>query len=162
MGRPAALEPTSGHPARSTHMLRRFNKDMKLFTAVSCHNRGCSVARSLIGFGASLKIVPGNFEDPRVISMLRLHLQGMHARSPPGSVYALGLSGLKAPNISFVTAWEDEAFLGMGALKEIDATSAEIKSMRTDPKHLRKGLWMAHNPAELCRALAVGEHCCEF
>jgi putative acetyltransferase len=87
-----------------------------------------------------LKIVPGNFEDPRVISMLRLHLQGMHANSPPGSVYALDLSGLKAPNISFFTAWEEDALVGMGALKEIDSTSGEIKSMRTDPKHLRKGV----------------------
>jgi putative acetyltransferase len=87
-----------------------------------------------------LKIVPGNFEDPRVISLLRLHLQGMHANSPPGSVYALDLSELKAANISFFTVWEGETLLGMGALKEIDATSGEIKSMRTDPKHLRKGV----------------------
>lgn len=72
--------------------------------------------------------------------MLRLHLSGMHENGPPGSVYALDLSGLKAPNISFYTAWEGDALLGMGALKEIDAVFGEIKSMRTDPAHLRKGI----------------------
>lgn len=85
-------------------------------------------------------IVPGNFDDAQVIALLRLHLAGMHANSPPGSVYALDLSGLKAPGVSFYAAWDGETLLGIGALKEIDATSGEIKSMRTDPKHLRKGV----------------------
>jgi putative acetyltransferase len=87
-----------------------------------------------------LIIVPGQFDDPRVVALLRLHLRGMHENGPPGSVYALDLSGLQASNVSFYTAWEGETLLGMGALKEIDAVSGEIKSMRTDPIHLRKGV----------------------
>jgi putative acetyltransferase len=31
--------------------------------------------------------------------LLRLHLQGMHANSPPGHVFALDLSGLTEPPI---------------------------------------------------------------
>ena len=85
-------------------------------------------------------IAPGDFHDAQVVALLRLHLRGMHENGPPGSVYALDPSGLKAPNISFYTAREADTLLGMGALKEIDAVLGEIKSMRTDPAHLRKGV----------------------
>lgn len=87
-----------------------------------------------------MHIRPGDFDDPQVMALLRLHLAGMHAASPPGMVHALDLSGLKSPRISFFTAWAGAALLGMGALKELDATSGEIKSMRTAPAHLRKGV----------------------
>lgn len=87
-----------------------------------------------------MKIIPGDFDNAQVLALLRLHLDGMHASSPPGSVYALDLSGLKAPSISFYTAWEGDDLLGMGALKAITPASGEIKSMRTDPRHLRKGV----------------------
>ena len=90
-----------------------------------------------------MRIVPGDFDDPRVIALLCQHLTGMHANSPPGSVFALDLTGLKAPGISFFTAWDGEALLGMGALKELDPVSGEIKSMRTKPEHLRKGVGAA-------------------
>jgi putative acetyltransferase len=85
-------------------------------------------------------IIPGDFEDARVIDLLRLHLAGMHASSPPGHVFALDLSGLRRPDISFYTAWEGEALLGCGALRELSPTQGEIKSMRTYPRHLRRGV----------------------
>lgn len=83
---------------------------------------------------------PGDFEDPQVIELLRLHRQGMQVNSPPASCFALDLSGLKRPDITFVTAWEDGELLGCGALRELSQVHGEIKSMRTDPKHLRKGV----------------------
>ena len=87
-----------------------------------------------------MRVVSGNFRDPRVVDLLREHLAGMHASSPPGSVYALDLSGLQAPDIAFFTVWSDDgALLGCGALKHLDATTGEIKSMRTAAAHLRKG-----------------------
>src|SRR5262245_39580194 len=64
----------------------------------------------------------------------------MHANSPPGSNNAFDLSGLKASDISVYTAWRDEKLLGMAALRALDAVTGEIKSMRTDPAHLRKGV----------------------
>lgn len=85
-------------------------------------------------------IKPGDFEDARVLALLREHLAGMHANSPPGSVYALDLSSLKAPDIAFFTAWDTDSLMGMGALKALDATSGEIKSMRTAVAHLRQGV----------------------
>ena len=33
--------------------------------------------------------------------------------------------------------------MGIGALKQLSAEAGEIKSMRTDPRHLRKGIGLA-------------------
>jgi putative acetyltransferase len=38
------------------------------------------------------------------------------------------------------TAWEGDSLLGCGALKELNLTHGEIKSMRTAQGHLRKGV----------------------
>ena len=85
-------------------------------------------------------ISPGHLDDPHVIDLLRFHLESMHANSPAGSVFALDLSGLKRPDITFFAAWEGEELLGCGALRELSAGQGEIKSMRTAPGHLRKGV----------------------
>jgi putative acetyltransferase len=87
-----------------------------------------------------MNILPGDFENPQLLALLRLHLAGMHASSPPESVNAFDLSGLKAPDISVYTAWRDDKLLGMAALKELDSATGEIKSMRTDPAYLRGGV----------------------
>jgi putative acetyltransferase len=85
-------------------------------------------------------IVPGDFENAQLLALLRLHLAGMHANSPPESVNAFDPSGLQAPDISVYTAWRDDRLLGMAALKELDVVTGEVKSMRTDPAHLREGV----------------------
>jgi putative acetyltransferase len=75
--------------------------------------------------------------------LLRLHLAGMHANTPAGHVFALDLSGLTAPGVTVWTAWKDESVCGMAALKQLDAASGEVKSMRTHPDHLRQGVGAA-------------------
>lgn len=87
-----------------------------------------------------MRIVPGDFDDPQILALLRLHLDGMHAASPPGTVYALDLSGLRTPEIAFFAALEGATVVGMGALKALGPSHGEIKSMRTHPDHLRKGV----------------------
>ena len=82
----------------------------------------------------------GDFSDPQVINLLRLHLEGMRATTPPEHVFALDWSGLQKPEISFYTLWRDGTLLGCGALKQLDPKSGEIKSMRTHPDHIRKGV----------------------
>lgn len=86
-----------------------------------------------------MRIASGIFDDPLVIDLLREHLAGMYASSPPGAVSALDLSGLKQPSIAFFTAWDDQDLLACGALKQLDATTGELKSMRTTVRHLRRG-----------------------
>ena len=73
-------------------------------------------------------------------ALLDEHLLEMHSISPPESVHALDLTGLRRPEITFWTVWSGEMLLGCGALKEIDPTHGEIKSMRTAAKHRRSGV----------------------
>lgn len=73
-------------------------------------------------------------------ALLALHLAGMHANSPPGHVFALDLSGLKRPDVTVWTAWRGEAICGIAALRQLDAETGELKSMRTHPDHLRAGV----------------------
>jgi putative acetyltransferase len=75
-----------------------------------------------------------------VRALLALHLGGMHENSPPSHVFALDLSGLQAPNVTVWSAWDGPALAGIGALKEPGDGTGELKSMRTDPRHLRKGV----------------------
>ena len=85
-------------------------------------------------------IKPGDFDDDRVKALLTRHLEGMHANSPPGHVFALDWSGLQAPEISFYALWEGEELLGFGALRELEPRTGEVKSMRTADAHLRTGV----------------------
>jgi len=75
-----------------------------------------------------------------VRALLAFHLSGMHANSPACHVNALDLTGLLQPNVTVWSAWNGEALAGIGALKLIDADQAEVKSMRTHPDHLRRGV----------------------
>ena len=73
-------------------------------------------------------------------ALLALHLAGMHSSSPPGHVFALDLSGLKAPDVAVWTAWDGDRVAGVAALKAHSGGVGEVKSMRTHPDHLRKGV----------------------
>ena len=75
--------------------------------------------------------------------LLEDHLRNMHALSPPESVHALDLAALQKPDITFWTAWSSKKLLGCGALKELDPTHGEIKSMRTLSTERRKGVGRA-------------------
>jgi putative acetyltransferase len=101
-----------------------------------------------------MDITVDNLTRPQVHDLLREHLRGMHLHSPPESVHALDLDGLKRPEITFWTAWDDRELLGCGAVKQLDPTHGEIKSMRTAATHLRKGVaraMLAHIIAEARR-----------
>ena len=87
-----------------------------------------------------MNIVAGDLDDERVIALLDEHLQGMADHSPPESIHALNLNGLKAPNVTFWTIWDGDDLCGCGALQELDREHGEIKSMRTAATHLRKGV----------------------
>ena len=76
----------------------------------------------------------------RTIELISTHLAGTAENSPPESIHALNVAGLKRDNITFYSAWEDEVIMGCGALKELTSKHGEIKSMRTVEKHLRKGV----------------------
>lgn len=72
--------------------------------------------------------------------LIRLHLSGMYANSPPGSVFALDLSGLKTAGVTVWTAWIGDTVAGVAALNDLGNRTGEIKSMRTHPAFLRRGV----------------------
>jgi putative acetyltransferase len=75
--------------------------------------------------------------------LVALHLAGMHDTSPPESVHALDVDALADPSISFWSAWIDGELAGIGALKAIDASRGELKSMRVDDRFLGAGVGRA-------------------
>ena len=82
----------------------------------------------------------GDLRDPAVAALLEEHLEDMQAASPPESKHALDLDGLRKPGITFWTAWDSDLLVGCGALKELDATHGEIKSMRTTAAYRGRGV----------------------
>lgn len=109
-----------------------------------------------------MDIRPGDFSDPRVLDLLREHLEGMHASSPPGTVYALDLSGLQHLTVSFFTVWDGDDLLGCGALKQL-VDGGELKSMRTTARHTRRGAgaFMLEHLLRLARARRYRRVCLE-
>ena len=83
-----------------------------------------------------MRIVVDPLEHPDVLALLREHLGNMHEMTPPEQVFALDASRLRAPDVTFWTAWDGDVLLGCGALKELSPTQGEVKSMRT-PQALR-------------------------
>lgn len=81
-----------------------------------------------------------DLRHPAVIALLQEHLDWMHHTSPPESVHALDLDALRQPDIAFWTLWDGETLAGCGALRALDATHGEVKSMRTAQTHLRRGV----------------------
>lgn len=87
-----------------------------------------------------LRIREDDLTDPRVARLLREHLEEMHAITPPGSVHALDLEALRSPDVTFWSAWDGDELLGCGALKQLDAQTGEVKSMRTAKAHRGRGV----------------------
>jgi putative acetyltransferase len=90
-----------------------------------------------------MEIRVDDLSGPEIRELLEEHLQQMHRQSPPESVHALDLEGLRQPDITFWTVWDDGQLLGCGALKELDTGHGEIKSMRTSETHRRRGVGRA-------------------
>ena len=81
-----------------------------------------------------------DLRGPEIAALLEDHLHSMTLHSPPESIHALDLEGLRKPEITFWSAWENDELLGCGALKELDKNHAEVKSVKTASAHLRKGV----------------------
>ncbi len=75
-----------------------------------------------------------------IAELLAEHIQDMKSISPPESKHALDLEGLRRPEITFYTLWDKNILAGCGAIMELEANHAEIKSMRTSRGYLRKGV----------------------
>jgi putative acetyltransferase len=87
-----------------------------------------------------MRIKVDALRGPEIAALLTEHLECMARVSPKKSRHALDLDGLRKPDITFWTVWEGADLAGCGALRELDATHGEIKSMRTAKAFVRRGV----------------------
>src|SRR5213595_3153 len=96
-----------------------------------CRGEGAGISRIMGRIAAdytveiAMHIVEGGLDDPRVVALLHAHLTRARAETAPGSAHALDLSGLRTSDVSFWSAWEGDAVVGVGALKRLSADHGE-------------------------------------
>ncbi len=85
----------------------------------------------------------GDLDSPDVQALLAHHFSEMRSTSPPEACHVLPLDGLRDPPVTFWSARENGELLGVGALKELAPDHGEVKSMRTAPGALGRGVGRA-------------------
>ena len=78
-----------------------------------------------------MEVGVANFADADVRDLIALHQRQMYNASPPGTSFALDLSGLERPDVTVFDARQVGELLGIGALMQLSSAMGEIKSMRT-------------------------------
>ena len=85
---------------------------------------------------AAWRIIEDDLSGAETRALLEVHFAGMLATSPEGSCHFLDFDGLKSNGVTFWSIWDSDDLAGCGALKELDPTHGELKSMRTAEAHL--------------------------
>ena len=81
--------------------------------------------------GTELVLATDDPRAPDVGELLERHLAFARSVTPICHAYALDAEGLLDPSVTLFSARRDGALLGVGALRELDETHGEIKSMHT-------------------------------
>lgn len=87
-----------------------------------------------------MRIIQDDLSSETTIALIRAHVTDLAGHSPAESCHALDIDALRAPGMMFWSVWEDNTIAGCGALKALNETHGEIKSMRTADTHLRRGV----------------------
>lgn len=66
-----------------------------------------------------MNIIIDDFSTNAVAKLLQEHLDDMYATSPAESVHALDINKLKASEITFFSAWQEQSLLGCVAIKQL-------------------------------------------
>jgi putative acetyltransferase len=85
-------------------------------------------------------------DDPRdddVRTLLDRHLAFAREVTPPDHDHAMEVDDLVGPAVTFFSARRDGVLLGLGALKELDDSHAELKSMHTSEAARGQGVGRA-------------------
>lgn len=85
-------------------------------------------------------------DDPRaadVTALLEAHLAFAREVTPPEDIHALDIDGLLDPLVTLFSARADGELFGVGALRRLDGTHAELKSMHTHQAARGKGVGRA-------------------
>ena len=79
-------------------------------------------------------------DDAEVAALVGFHHTEMQRNSPPDMCFPLNLDGLRDPRVTVLCVRQEGRVAAIGAMKRLDRERVEIKSMRTHPDFLRKGL----------------------
>jgi putative acetyltransferase len=99
-------------------------------------------------------------DDPRVDdvrALLERHLAFAREVTPPAGVHALDVEGLLDPTVTFFSARLDGELLGVGALKQLDESHAELKSMHTI--EAARGQGVGRGLVDHLLSVAADRHC---
>jgi putative acetyltransferase len=103
-----------------------------------------------------LTIAPESPLTPDLTLLMQRHTMAMHAETPPESIHMMDAGKLAQPGIWFFVMRDSGAPIGMGAVKKIDESHAEIKSMHVLSE--RRGQRLSHRMLDhlVSHALAEG------
>ncbi|WP_112321702.1 GNAT family N-acetyltransferase [Oceanibium sediminis] len=104
----------------------------------------------------SLRLAPADLDDPMVQALIAAHQAHSHSTSPPESVFALDLDGLRADDVTLFAAWQGPALVGCGALRQLGPREGELKSMHIARAHRGKGHARALLAHLIAHARALG------
>jgi putative acetyltransferase len=86
-----------------------------------------------------VRVELSDLDSPALVVLLNEHVAELRTVSPPESSHALDLDGLRHPAVTCWSVLDGVELLSCGALKQLDGTHAEIKSMRTATAHQGRG-----------------------
>ncbi|AAK23970.1 GNAT family N-acetyltransferase [Caulobacter vibrioides] len=90
-----------------------------------------------------LRIIAGDFEDPRIIALLAHHFATMRSTGPEESCHVMPLGTMRQADLDFFAAWDGDALAGFGAVKQLGDGHGEIKSMHTAAAYRGRGVGQA-------------------
>lgn len=85
-------------------------------------------------------IRPDDLTHPATRALVSMHVAEMRAGSVPELVYAYDVDRLADPSVSLFAAWEGDRLAGIGGLKDLGGGRGELKSFRTAPEFLGRGV----------------------
>lgn len=94
--------------------------------------------------------------SPAAATLIARHIDGVGMTTGPEHRFVLDAYELGGPGIAFFTAWDGGELAGIGAIKDLGGRHAEVKSMRTDRAHVRKGVGAAMLTALIANAREQG------
>lgn len=103
-----------------------------------------------------LRIIPDDLSNAAVLALLQFHLDEMHQWSPACKVHAMPAERLRASDVAFFSAWSGNTLAGCGAIKHLDESHGELKSMRVAPAFRGTGVGRAILGHLLAEARARG------
>lgn len=79
----------------------------------------------------SWRVTEDDPRNPDVLGLLERHLEFARRVTPAEDVHALDLDGLLDPGVTFFSLRDKDTLLGIGAIKKLDDTHMELKSIHT-------------------------------